>query len=256
MSDRRRFVRHPDDGGIDEILLCGVLPEIYDDAATSAFMRIGLRERYKTSGLSGDEWRFSTILQLREDPAGPWVDTSSGYTRLKWHVAHLYAELFGDFIKGEKHPWLYRRKVAAIAFSWKRMPVWSGSYDGEATDLLVAAGHLPAAFVMAPEQGAHPWTGDLCCQPGCVEPVVSVYRVKERFCGGCGRPRPYYPSDLVKNGDGYDYRAFCGAHLRRGDCALDDADTNYEVVSGPGPDDGEPDPSVVRESVFGGIVGI
>lgn len=246
MSERRRFLRHPEDQTIDEVLFCSTLPTTHEEAAASAFLRLGIRERYKTSGMSGDEWRFSTILQLRTLPSDAWEDTSSGYRDLECHAAALYPELYGDF-KAGKNAWLYRRKVGGIAFAWKGRPVWCASYDGEATDLLVACGHLPWALITAPENGQyHEPTADACCQPGCVAPAVSVYRQRKEWCGRC--------SAEGQEPDRPQFRAFCAAHLRRGDCGLDDSDENYEVVSGPGPDNNEPDASLVRQSVFGGVV--
>jgi hypothetical protein len=243
----QRFERHPKDLGIDEVLFCaGPVTEV-GDAERSAFLRLSLRERYKTSGMSGDEWRFSTALELRERPTGEWVEVSTGYRTIETHAAFLYAELFGDFREGEKHPWLYRRKVVAMAFAWKRLPIWSATYDGEATDLLVACGHLSGALIQAGEQGNHHPDAlhHLCCQPGCAEPPVSVYRKAKDWCSRCGES-----SEPFRDA----HRGFCAKHLRRGDCGLDDADSNYVVVSGPGPDGNEPDASVVRESGFAGVV--
>ena len=248
MNKRLSFWRHPDDRGPDEVLFCDVLTESQEDARASAFLRLGLRERYKTSGMSGDEWRFSTVLQLREHASDPWDTVSSGYRDVETHAAFLYAELFGDFQAGDKNEWLYRRKVGGMAFSWKGLPVYAMSYDGEATDLLVACGHLPMALVTAGENGEHHHDAlsRLCCQPGCSESLVSVYRKKKDWCGRCGSDRD--PPGRPK------HRGFCAAHLRRGDCGLDDADANYEIVSGPGPDEHEPDARKVSESIFGGAV--
>ena len=240
MSERRSFVRHEDDKGIDEVLFCGALPKTHEDAKASAFLRLGLCERYKTSGMSGDEWRFSTVLQIRERPEGPWADASSGWRDIEAHAAFLYAELYGDFRAGRKHEWLFRRKVGGIAFAWKGLPVWCATYDGAATDLLVACGHLPGALIMAGVNGAHPHEAlsQLCCQPGCSALLVSVYRKIKDYCRWGHASDPYTPQ----------HRGFCAAHLRRGDCGLDDADENYEVVSGPGPDGHEPATSSVSPS--------
>lgn len=241
LSMKPQFVRHPEDDGIDEILFCDQLPIAVEDSRRTAFLRLSVRERYKTSGLSGDEWRFSAMLDLRERPDGEWVATSSGYHRLRDHAAFLYAELFGDFRAGQKHDWLYRRKVGAIAFLWKGLPVWSASYNGEATDLLVACGHLPGVLISAPEEGQqyHDALSRLCCQPGCAAPLVSVYRLRKDWCSSCGEHKEMYWEQR---------RGFCRAHLRRGDCGLNDADNNYEVLSGPGPDGNEPAADVVRPS--------
>src|SRR5690606_14143687 len=143
----------------------------------------------------------------------------------------------------------YRRRAAAIAFAWKGLPVWSASYDGEPTDLLVACGHLPSALIRAGEEGAHHHgaLSRLCCQPGCREPLVSVYRRMKEYCGQCGSEKETWKPK---------HRGSCAAHMPSGDCALDDADRNYEVVSGPGPDGNEPAADKVRQSAFGGVIDV
>src|SRR5207237_1236850 len=53
---------------------------------------------------------------------------------------------------------------------------------------------------------------------------------------------------------GKEWRAFCRKHLRRGDAGLDDADDNYEVVSGPGPDEAQGWEQDESPSIFGGTI--
>lgn len=81
--------------------------------------------------------------------------------------------------------------------------------------------------------------GGICDQEGCSETATNVYRVKKEFCrqGHEDDPYKYDQRPLV--------RKFCDRHSRRGDCALDDSDQNYEVISG-----GEhaPQPHDVSES--------
>lgn len=256
VPDRPNWERHPDDEGFDEVLFVPKICTTYDEADRTAFLRLGVKERYKMSGMSGDEWRFSTELSLRENPSWSWDVVSSGYHKLDTHGQVLYAELFGDF-HGEKgvwtsHRWLFSTKVGAIAFGWKGLPLFSASYEGKATDLMVAAAHYAAARVT---MDGHSRGGEmsaalekLCCQPGCRSPLVSIYRKKQDHCRRCGHGK----DPVFKGGH---LRGFCASHLRRGDCGLDDADENYVVISGPGPDGHEPDPSVRRQSLnFGSIV--
>lgn len=256
--ERNVFTRHPDDKGIDEILFVApvperVVPRDYDEALRHAFLKLAVVERYKTSGLSGDEWRFSAALYMREQHREDWRMISSGYGRLEWATHHIYPELYGDLQTGK---WtmddLLGRKVGAITFGWKGHPIYSASYDGQPTDLLVAAGHLPLAWSQAGDQGCPTEPlNRLCCQPGCREPHVSVYRLLNRFCYAGHKSNA---TSSIKTQDGITHvsnsvRGFCQKHLRRGDCGLDDADANYVLVSGPGPKGNEPDPSVVKEAL-------
>jgi hypothetical protein len=65
---------------------------------------------------------------------------------------------------------------------------------------------------------------ELCCQPGCVSVAVVEYRRLKDWCSTCGNaPESKYA--------GWDTRRrFCLRHMGRGDCALDDADHNYEAM--------------------------
>ncbi len=76
--------------------------------------------------------------------------------------------------------------------------------------------------------------GGLCDQEGCAEQATTVYKLKKTFCrcGSASDPNSTYgvaPKPLV--------RQFCSAHSRRGDCALEDSDKNYQVLQGHGPQD-------------------
>jgi hypothetical protein len=64
--------------------------------------------------------------------------------------------------------------------------------------------------------------GDTCDQEGCSKQATVVYRLKDEWCDGCSQRRR-----KVK-GLGDPIRVFCQEHRRRGDCAFEDADKNYE----------------------------
>jgi len=97
-------------------------------------------------------------------------------------------------------------------------------------DLKIAMAFLYYWYTMAGEEGLFAQTEEdeaYCFQPGCREKAISEYRLKQRFCSSCGEVRPEF---------GESRRRFCANHLIRGDCGLEDADSNYEVMAGPGPE--------------------
>jgi hypothetical protein len=61
--------------------------------------------------------------------------------------------------------------------------------------------------------------GVTCDQEGCHEPATVRYRRLASYC------REGHKTDVSSVAL---YRHFCEAHKERGDCALDDADANYE----------------------------
>lgn len=147
--------------------------------------------RYKTSELSGDEWRTSVRVQL----------------------------LFKEVVIVEKS---FSAMAAAVM------------YLGPLMDELP----IPDK-VLDLEKG-------YCDQPGCANAAVSKYRLKKLYSAHgeelAERDKPWP----------YEYRQFCRKHLRRGDGALEDADDNYEIIEGPGPD-----ASTNKEespAVFGGVI--
>lgn len=176
MELQSRFAkRHPDD-------------EFYDSVA------IYTAPRYKTSGLSGDEWRFAAHVEI----------IRKGKVLCKRSYRNV--------------------ETAAAALPW----------------LLLTFGE-DAEF--SPPEDDH-----LCFNPGCREKAVSEYELKQEYSRQGEGPLPKSSCTL--------YRRFCERHLRRGDCAFEDADANYVVVSGPGPDQAKPMPTDEKPSIFGGVVGL
>ena len=164
------------------------------DAQAFDEVRIVTVPRYKTSGMSGDEWRISATIQFWRN--GRMVHESGGLRNVETAMAFLPSE-------------------------WHR-----AIDDGKA--------------YFATE-------GDWCDQEGCAELAETVLRVKQRFCiggGNCG-------SKLDSHGR-ETRRQFCARHVRRGDCDLEDADSNYETVSGPGLAGERPEPADEAPSSFGG----
>jgi hypothetical protein len=84
--------------------------------------------------------------------------------------------------------------------------------------------------------------GDFCDQEGCSEIATVTYRKKADFCREGHESKTFWQS----------IRRFCAKHSKRGDCGLDDADRNYELLDGnPGlPDEADMSPSgMVRVQV-------
>lgn len=132
--------------------------------------------RYKTSGLSGDEWRVAAVIRL-------------------WFKGEPVAE------RG------YRDIESALKF----LPAFTSE----------AASPIPTRVIELERES--------CDQPGCAEKAVTKCRLKKEYSDR--------GEELVmREGVNSHYRQFCQRHLQRGDCGLEDSDSNYEVVSGPGPD--------------------
>jgi hypothetical protein len=168
MLGKPRYERHDDDEYFDEIT-------------------IRTMPRWKTSGLSGDEWRVSASVTVKR----------KGHTILETSFNKIRS----------------------------------------------AAAFLPSLLLTMFEQDAAQRIPDdvdhaLCFQPGCSNPAVSVYRLKQDYCAR-GEPHKLHSETRL---------AFCRTHLERGDCGLKDSDSNYEVVSGPGPDERDLTGARVSES--------
>lgn len=154
-------------------------------------VRIFTHPRYKTSSLSGDEWRISAVIQL-------------------WRKGSL------------KHEESFH-------------------------DIETAAKFLPFVLARAGDDGKAYFggEGDLCDQEGCADKATVVYQLKKHYCSGpgnCGMEGKKYGEKI---------RMFCGNHSRRGDCGLEDADENYQLLEGFPIEPREEDK---KESVFGGVI--
>ena len=150
-------------------------------------IRITTEPRYKTSSLSGDEWRTSAQVQILRKGI---VLTERGFSKIDYAVR-----------------WL----------AW-------GLVDDE-TDL------------WKPD-----FPSDLCSQPGCPDDAITGYAIKVQYEKNGSRSE-YQPKEL-------DTRQFCARHAERGDSDMEDRDSNYEVLWGPGPLGALQDPSDVSEAVF------
>lgn len=150
------YQRHHDDEGYDEITIKTI-------------------PRYKTSGLSGDEWRVSAEVQFKR--------------------------------KGEV---IFCRRFSKVQTAVNALPwffMTAGELGGEDYDLK-----------------AYDRTRSKCAQAGCSNEATTEYRLKKEYADG-------HPVEI---GEWCEKRIkFCEKHLTRGDCGLEDSDSNYEHISGP-----------------------
>lgn len=164
--------------------------EVRPDAQGFDEIRIFTVPRYKTSGLSGDEWRISAKIEFFR----------------KGMLAH---------------------------------EEYMGSVDA-------ACKFLYSLYATALDNGKGYYGGidDFCDQEGCKEKASVKMLLKQNYCNK-GEPHE------IK----YDkpYRLFCERHSKRGDCGLEDADANYEVIEGTVI---EPKLEDKKESIFGGIISL
>lgn len=229
-----RIDNHHEDPWADEIILNGIRS-----------FRLIIRERYKTSDLSGDEWRFSYVWQVQHPPAVVgrlnWADLHGPLSQQDTAIASFYPAF------RTSHQNWQNEVCFSIQFRWKGYPLAEMSYDGKPVAMLHAIGSIAWAKIVAREQlGWKKNNSSVCAQPGCARTPVSLFRKVSDFYPRIGVRMHKERSDY--------YRRFCKKHLRRGDCGLDDADSNYELIEDVGPDGNEPDPSAVRPSRFGGFI--
>lgn len=182
-----------------------------DDKEFFDRVEVVTQPRFKTSGLSGDEWRVSTFVKF--------------------------------FYKGIL---LCEERYHNAESAFKHMPWLLMTLCERHDDRLDS--FTPEGKKRFMKDGLYSAIPDVCFQPGCAEKATTVYRLKKVYCDEGHAHEPDEWSEYR--------RAFCARHARRGDCALEDADVNYEVVSGGGPDDSAMRPGDERPSVFGGVIAL
>lgn len=158
-----------------------------------AFDRVTIETvpRYKTSGLSGDEWRISALVKF--------------------------------FFKGEV---VAERSFGNVHTACRYLDVVWDELTCPIPDRVIELEKTK------------------CDQPGCDSDRVNKVLLKDEYTneGKLDAADIYHAST----------RGFCRRHLRRGDCGLEDSDRNYEILSGPGPNDSS---NVIESpSVLAGVI--
>ena len=154
---RQLVVRHPEYQMCDEV-------------------RIRLVERWKESELSGDEWRFSYLVEFLHK--GVALGTKTFGDRMEWALLGAGAAYLGI------------------------------CDNGVPNELFELEKHV-------------------CAQPGCQNEATHVYRVKALYDNRGNKEE--LPREYDALGVEHVIR-FCGRHKHRGDCDLQDCDSNYELL--------------------------
>jgi len=207
--------RHRDDDYCDRIEI----------AANGVHLRAHIVPRYKTSGLSGDEWRISARLEIFErsqtDPL-----FARGFHRmsdlLKYGPHHIYANA-RHLLVCDHASLIVQRKGVALMQQW--FPTFGDAAMG-------MAWHIITANEGSPDVEWHHLTTEeelaRCQQVGCGESPKNVYHLKKLQIGS--RQLMVQPE--------YDFTGqftwYCARHTERGDCSLEDCDSNLELVEGNG----------------------
>jgi hypothetical protein len=213
----RPLRRHRDDDYVDRVEI----------QSANGWRLIGdIRPRYKTSGMSGDEWRISAQLSVRLSSTHVFdrvfgrMDDLQTYAGLflRRHVpecmdapmAVLTAYRKGHVLMIET---FLTFGEAAIGMKWHIVSANEGRKE-------VTWYHLSDA-----EEAQH------CQQVGCAETPINVFRLKKLMYGSSDPERTFLPPK-------YDFEGqwvwYCARHTQRGDCGYEDADANLELVEGPG----------------------
>lgn len=227
-TPRIRLRRHHDD-------------EYYDAASVRGpnneeLLRISLQPRFKTSGLSGDEWRHHADFWLPD-----FARSFHGFRdALQYSPAFVWKHARG----------LLERGPVTVTVLRKNMCVWKDALGTFADASLGLLWHL----TVAGENGATRHLTDTeererCQQPGCSSPPKRLYRLKR-----------YQISRSERHMADFEYAFeprhiwFCDRHAHRGDCGLEDCDKNYEVVGGGNPESAPVEEQDVRPSGFAGMI--
>lgn len=215
MKNKMPLRRHYDDDYWDRATI---------QTASGANLVAFIRPRFKTSGLSGDEWRVSAIVEVRRHPKkieqvlmrsfhrmnklfeyAPYFVYASVPELLAAPSATLTVERKGHVLMTEVRPTF---GDALIGLGWHIVTANEGR-DG------VEWHHLTDE-----QERKH------CQQVGCARAPVIAFRLKKL---------QVTPSDHIMIEPEYDFTGrfawYCADHSERGDAGLEDCDSNLEAVS-------------------------
>lgn len=220
---RRHLRRHRDDDYVDHVEI---------QASTGAHLVGFMVPRYKTSGLSGDEWRVSAHLEARRHPkSGPVVErTFHRMGGIRPGLVH-----YGPYFLFKGAPELLTSPNATLTVRRKGHVLMVQTFPtfGEAAmglDWHICVGNEGTSGVewthLSDEMEA-----TVCQQVGCAEPPVNVFRLKKLFYGDSDAERCFLPPKYDFEGQ---WAWYCARHTERGDCGIEDASKNLELVDGPG----------------------
>lgn len=203
--------------------------------------------RYKTSGLSGDEWRVLARLQVACAGYSRFV-LERGFSGMRTLAEHSAVFLWRECrtLLGIRDATLTALRKGVV-LTERKFPTFGEAALGIGWHIVTAnegEKNVPWHHLSDEEERAH------CQQVGCSDPPINVYRLKKILYGD-HPPDTFYAPKYDFEGQ---YVWYCARHTTRGDCGFEDADKNLELVQGPGT--ASPLDSDESPSAFGGIVEI
>jgi hypothetical protein len=232
--DKMPLRRHHDDNYWDEIIIL----------AGPIVLRGSIVPRYKTSGLSGDEWRISARLVVKLH--GKEV-LEQGFHRMNDLLTHAPGFIWanGNLLSIPSQAKLVCKRKGVMLFE-RDFPTFGDAAMPMFWHVITANEGTKGVkwhHLSDEEERAR------CQQVGCAEPPKNFYRLKKlqvsRSEGLMVEPKYDFEGQ---------YTWYCSRHTERGDCGLEDADDNLELVQGSGV-------AVTRDvdespSMLGGIINI
>lgn len=208
-----RLKRHKCDEWVDEVVI-----KAKDCAISFAIKTV---ERYKTSYMSGDEWRFSRSCQALK---GGKVIAEDFTNDMDTAFCLLPRILTSDEVRDHRFD-----NAQFTVHYFNRGHKLCSQDTGNIVGTML---YLPFSYWEVLEQ--HLETKKLtdiressCCQPGCPATPDSLLKIIKEY-GDQGEE--IHPDEMEYRSPSY--RQFCKDHLRRGDCSREDCDDNYELVAG------------------------
>lgn len=241
-KDRLPLRRHRDDDYWDEITI----------DTEKVHLRAFVVPRFKTSGLSGDEWRVSAKLILRRDGfREPIVERGFGrmHRDLAAYASHFIYQGAAHLLGEPKAVFVVKRK--GIVLTEQTFPFFGDAAMGMGWHICVAneQGSDRAGATIPYHHLTDAEERGLCQQVGCSDKPVNVFRYKKLFYGDSDPERTFLPPKYDFEGQ---FTWYCARHTRRGDAGYEDSDKNLELVEGSG---------VAREhaedespAAFGGVI--
>jgi hypothetical protein len=162
LLDQPNYVRHDDDEPFDRVRLVGM------DGKTVVAIITALR--YKTSGLSGDEWRISGQIHVAGEELS---EPLSQYRNVETCCQALFCCLYYH-----RRP-LLETMIRTTIFEKQGRTVYGVDDEGKPSTLLIAAAGLPWGWNIACDEyvRTEDWH-EYCFQPGCARKAVSDLQAK------------------------------------------------------------------------------
>lgn len=152
----------------------------------------------------------------------------------EWRTSHKVQLLH----KGQP---IYEKGFGRLEDAMKHLPVMTQSVvyaDPKKDDGFTEYGKKRS------KEGFYAADGKKCMQPGCANDSTVHYKLKKVYCDEGHGHEPEF-SEIR--------RAFCDTHKTRGDCGMEDSDSNYATVW-PAPNGKAEDAGDRAPSAFGGVI--